>query len=64
MRFSSRRDLEKGKVVNSLIYNANVISIKGHYDEVNRLCAEIAGKYNWAFVNVNMRPPRGVPLSW
>jgi threonine synthase len=49
-------DLEKGKVVNSLIYDANVISIKGHYDEVNRLCAEIAGKYNWAFVNVNMRP--------
>ena len=33
-----------------------MISIKGHYDEVNRLCAEIAGKYNWAFVNVNMRP--------
>ena len=36
--------------------DANVIGIKGHYDEVNRLCAEIAGKYNWAFVNVNMRP--------
>jgi len=49
-------DLETGKVVNSLIYGANVIGIKGHYDEVNRLCAEIAGKYNWAFVNVNMRP--------
>ena len=49
-------DLEQGKVVNSLIYGAEVISIKGHYDEVNRLCAEIAGKYGWAFVNVNMRP--------
>jgi threonine synthase len=49
-------DLEQGKVVNSLIYAANVIGIKGHYDEVNRLCAEIAGKYPWAFVNVNMRP--------
>src|SRR5712691_4056637 len=49
-------DLEQGKVVNSLVYGANVIAIKGHYDEVNRLCAEIAGKYNWAFVNVNMRP--------
>jgi len=48
--------LEEGKVVNSLIYGANVISIKGHYDEVNRLCAEIAGKFGWAFVNVNMRP--------
>ncbi len=49
-------DLEQGKIVNSLIYGAQVISIKGHYDEVNRLCAEIAGKYGWAFVNVNMRP--------
>src|SRR5579872_7314034 len=49
-------DLEEGKVVNSLIYGAQVIGIKGHYDEVNRLCAEIAGKFGWAFVNVNMRP--------
>src|SRR5256714_167062 len=49
-------DLEHGKIMNSLIYGANVIGIKGHYDEVNRLCAEIAGKYGWAFVNVNMRP--------
>ncbi len=49
-------DLELGKVVNSLVYGATVIGIRGHYDEVNRLCAEIAGKYNWAFVNVNMRP--------
>src|SRR5580765_746749 len=49
-------DLELGKVVNSLVYGANVIGIKGHYDEVNRLCAEIAGKFGWAFVNVNMRP--------
>jgi threonine synthase len=49
-------DLEQGKVVNSLVYGAHVIGIKGHYDEVNRLCAEIAGKFGWAFVNVNMRP--------
>jgi threonine synthase len=49
-------DLEHGKVVNSLVYGATVIGITGHYDEVNRLCAEIAGKYGWAFVNVNMRP--------
>ena len=49
-------DLEQGKILNSLIYGATVIAIKGHYDEVNRLCAEIAGKYGWAFVNVNMRP--------
>jgi threonine synthase len=49
-------DLEQGKILNSLIYGSNVIGIKGHYDEVNRLCAEIAGKFGWAFVNVNMRP--------
>lgn len=49
-------DLEKGKILNSLIYGADVVGIRGHYDEVNRLCAEIAGKYGWAFVNVNMRP--------
>ncbi len=49
-------DLEQGKVLNSLIYGARVVGIKGHYDEVNRLCAEIAGKFGWAFVNVNMRP--------
>ena len=49
-------DLESGKVVNSLVYGAQVVGIRGHYDEVNRLCAEIAGKYPWAFVNVNMRP--------
>src|SRR3954454_1236822 len=49
-------DLEQGKIVNSLVYGAQVIGIKGHYDEVNRLCAEIAGKFGWAFVNVNMRP--------
>src|ERR1041385_408347 len=49
-------DLEQGKIVNSLVYGAGVIGIRGHYDEVNRLCAEIAGKYGWGFVNVNMRP--------
>src|SRR5271168_2934636 len=49
-------DLEQGKILNSLIYGANVIGIKGQYDDVNRLSAEIAGKFGWAFVNVNMRP--------
>src|SRR5215469_7727520 len=49
-------DLEQGKILNSLVYGANVIGIKGHYDEVNRLCAEIAGQFGLAFVNVNMRP--------
>ena len=49
-------DLEESKVINSIIYGTNLIGIKGAYDDVNRLCSEIAGKYNWAFVNINMRP--------
>src|SRR5947208_4282314 len=47
-------DLEQGKIVNSLIYGARGVRIKGHYDEVNRLCSEIADKDGWAFVNGNM----------
>jgi len=49
-------DLEESKVINSIIYGTNLIKINGAYDDVNRLCSEIAGKYNWAFVNINMRP--------
>ncbi len=49
-------DLESGKVLGSLVFGTNVVGITGSYDEVNRLCAEIAGKYGWAFVNVNIRP--------
>src|SRR5881296_261821 len=49
-------DLETGKVQGSLVFGTNVIGIHGTYDEVNRLCSEIAGKYGWAFVNVNIRP--------
>lgn len=49
-------DLEVGKVVASLIYNPHVVSVEGNYDEVNRLCSEIASKYKWAFVNINIRP--------
>ena len=49
-------DLEQSKVINSIIYGTKLIGIKGAYDDVNRLCSEIAGKYNWAFVNINMRP--------
>jgi len=49
-------DLEQGKILGSLIFGANVVGIHGSYDQVNRLCSEIAGKYGWAFVNVNIRP--------
>lgn len=49
-------NLEKSKVVGSLVYGTQVIGIEGPYDQVNRLCSEIAGKYGWGFVNVNLRP--------
>ncbi len=49
-------DLEAGKVVSSLIYSPTLIGVKGNYDQVNRLCSEIAAKYGWAFVNINIRP--------
>ncbi|OIO37630.1 MAG: threonine synthase [Candidatus Omnitrophica bacterium CG1_02_46_14] len=49
-------DLELGKVIGSLAYAPNLIAVEGNYDEVNRLCAEIAARYQWAFVNINVRP--------
>ncbi len=49
-------DLELGKIVASLVYAPTVVGIMGTYDEVNRLCSEIAGFYPWAFVNINIRP--------
>ena len=49
-------NLERSKIVGSLVYGTQVIGIEGAYDQVNRLCSEIAGKYGWGFVNVNLRP--------
>ena len=49
-------DLERGKIVGSSIYGATLIAVDGNYDDVNRLCSELADKYRWAFVNINMRP--------
>lgn len=49
-------DLETSKVTGALAYAPNLIAVEGNYDDVNRLCAEIAGRYRWAFVNVNIRP--------
>jgi threonine synthase len=49
-------NLEAGKIVTTAVYGGNVVAIEGNYDDVNRLCAELAGMYPWAFVNVNMRP--------
>ena len=49
-------DLEQGKVVATAVYGGNLVAVRGNYDDVNRLCAELAGTYEWAFVNVNVRP--------
>jgi threonine synthase len=48
-------NLEQGKVLTTAVYGGNVVAIDGNYDDVNRLCAELAGMYPWAFVNVNVR---------
>ena len=48
--------LEEGKIIGSAIYGPRTIAVKGTYDDVNRLCSEIGDKYEWAFVNVNLRP--------
>ena len=49
-------DLEQGKVVGAAIYGPTLVAVDGSYDEVNRLCSELADKYPWAFVNINIRP--------
>jgi threonine synthase len=49
-------DLEQGKIIGSTIYGPRAVGIRGNYDDVNRLCSEIADKYGWAFVNINLRP--------
>ena len=49
-------DLEQGKVVGAAIYNPTLVAVEGSYDEVNRLCSEVADNYPWAFVNINVRP--------
>jgi threonine synthase len=49
-------DLERGKIVMTAIYGPTLVAVEGSYDDVNRLCAELAGTYEWAFVNVNVRP--------
>ncbi len=49
-------DLEAGKVLGTLIYNPIVMAVKGNYDQVNRLCSEVANTHGWGFVNINLRP--------
>ena len=49
-------DLEEQKVLATGIYGTNMVAVKGNYDDVNRLCTELAGEHDWAFLNINMRP--------
>jgi threonine synthase len=49
-------DLERAKILGTSIYGAKVVGVRGTYDEVNRLCTQIAFKYGWGFVNINLRP--------
>jgi threonine synthase len=48
--------LEQGKVIGATIHGAKVIAVHGNYDQVNRLCSQIAFRFGWGFVNVNLRP--------
>jgi threonine synthase len=49
-------DLEEQKVLATGVYGTHVVKVKGNYDDVNRLCTELSGERDWAFVNVNVRP--------
>lgn len=48
-------DLEKGKILGSAIYRPTILAIGGNYDDVNRLCTQVADRYGWGFVNINLR---------
>jgi threonine synthase len=49
-------DLEPAKILGTQVFGANVVRIAGNYDQVNRLCSQIAEERHWGFVNVNLRP--------
>ncbi len=49
-------DLEEQKILATGIYGTNLVAVRGNYDDVNRLCTELSGEHDWAFVNINMRP--------
>lgn len=49
-------NLEAGKIVTTAVYGGTLVAIDGNYDDVNRLCSEIAANRDWGFVNVNLRP--------
>ena len=48
-------NLEAAKVNATSVYGSHVVAVRGNYDDVNRLCSQIADRYGWGFVNVNLR---------
>ncbi len=48
-------DLELGKVVGTAVYGPNLVRVRGTYDDVNRLCAQVADRFGWGLVNINLR---------
>ena len=51
--------LESGKILGTMVYGTQLVAVNGSYDDVNRLCSEIAAHHKWAFVNINIRPYYG-----
>ena len=49
-------DLEAAKILGTTVYGARLVGVRGDYDQVNRLCSQIADRYGWGIVNVNLRP--------
>ena len=49
-------DLEEQKLLATDVYGTHLVGVKGSYDDVNRLCTQLAEERPWAFVNVNLRP--------
>ena len=48
--------IEPGKLIGTAIYNPFLLTVEGSYDDVNRLCATLVQRYNWGFININLRP--------
>jgi threonine synthase len=49
-------DIEQSKMISTAIFNPTLVAVKGSYDDVNRLCSTLVEKYNWGFININLRP--------
>src|SRR5213594_3663625 len=48
-------DLELGKIVGTAVYGPHLVRVRGTYDDVNRLCSQVADRYGWGLVNINLR---------